>query len=101
MKLQLICAGSIALTALASSPAYAGGPPQCQGLTGQARTSCLNADIERGKRELGAIERANGRLDKAKTAVCVVTRSSAPGAIGGAIGDAALRQKKPCTKRAY
>lgn len=72
----------------------------CVGLTGNARTACLQAELERGRRETARIEQQNRNLDRAKTVICVVTRSSSAGAVGGAVGDAALRQNRPCTPRA-
>jgi len=92
----LAVTGAIALPALA----HAQNVPACAGLTGERRTQCLRAEVERGRQETARIERNNARVDRAKKVVCVATRSSAAGAIGGAIGDAALRQDRPCTPRA-
>ena len=91
------------LVAAVGLPTSAGAQSQsslCRGLKAEDRTACLKAEYERGQRELAEIEKRNRRLDAAKKAVCTVTRSSLAGAVGGAIGDAALRQKHTCTKRA-
>ena len=72
----------------------------CPGLTGAARTNCLNATLARQQQETARIERNNRNLDRTKAVVCAVTRSSAAGAVGGALGDAALGQNRPCTARA-
>lgn len=90
---------SCALMAIAqSTPAQAS--DLCPGLRGQARTDCLVAERDRGRRETARIEQRNRNLDTARDVVCVGTRSSIPGKIGGAIGDRLLRQDRPCTPRA-
>jgi hypothetical protein len=83
-----------------SAPALASGSSVCGGLKGAERRACLDGELERGQRELARIERNNRLLDYGKKAVCTVTRSSVAGAAGGALGDAALRQDRPCTPRA-
>lgn len=99
--MKIIFSGAIiAIATTIAAPALSGAQSSvCRGLSGSHRTACLNAEVERGRRELARIEQRNRNLDRAKTVVCVGTRSSAPGAIGGAIGDRALRQDRPCTRR--
>lgn len=100
MKLTLvIVAGAGALTLFPTS-SVAQGSGLCPGLRGQARTDCLVAERDRGRRETARIERRNRDLDTARDVVCVGTRSSIPGKVGGAIGDRVLRQDRPCTPRA-
>ena len=87
-------------TLLPSHIAFAQGSGVCLGLTGAARTACLRAEVERGKKETADIDRRNRDLDRAKTVICAVTRSTAAGAVGGMAGDKALGQNRPCTPRA-
>ena len=72
----------------------------CPGLTGAARTNCLNAELARQQQENTRNARKNQNIDRTIAVVCAVTRSSAAGAVGGAIGDKALGQNRPCTPRA-
>lgn len=93
---------TLPLLVVVGSPCLADrqGSGVCLGLSGAQRTSCLEAEVRRAKQETERINRYNRNLDRAKTATCVLTRSSTAGAAGGAVGDAALRQDRPCTPRA-
>ena len=93
---------AVAASAAIIYPSYglAQGSGLCPGLRGQARTDCLVAERDRGRRETQRIERNNGRLDTTRDAVCIGTRSSIPGKVGGAIGDRIMGLDRPCTKRA-
>ncbi len=101
----------------------------CAGLSGRARTDCLEAEKARGKQELERIERNNRRLDRAHDVACVArdfgghvagsaagvaggVAGGAPGTVGGYVGgkavysgaagasDRVLGNSHPCTKRA-
>lgn len=102
MRVSLLILPALAgfLTLIPSHVGFAQGSGVCVGLTGAARTACLKAEVERGRRETADIDRRNRDLDRAKTVVCTVTRSSAAGAVGGMVGDKALGQNRACTPRA-
>lgn len=59
--MKIAFAGTILLSAVAlATPAYSGSQSSvCRGVTGAQRTACLNAEVERGRRELADIERRN------------------------------------------
>lgn len=46
----------------------------CAGLSGKARTDCLNAEVRRRKEELAEIERKNRNLDRALKAGCTADK---------------------------
>ncbi len=48
----------------------------CPGLTGQARTDCLNAEVAKGKRESDAANRKLDRLNKAMKVACFVDEAA-------------------------
>lgn len=80
----------------------------CRGLTGAQRTACLNAEVERGRRELAKIEARNRGLDRDIILVCIArhgTRIPA-GFVGSAalsgvtiVGDRMLNNSHPCLKQ--
>ena len=79
----------------------------CPGLTGKARTDCLQAEVARGRRESDAGNKKVQRLDKAIKVACGADKVApvAAGAVakggslaykaGRAVGDKATGQK-PC-----
>lgn len=90
-------------------------PPQarsrssvCGNYSGSQRTSCLNAEVERGRRELAEIERRNRNLDRDIALVCIArhgTRIPA-GFVGSAaltgvtiVGDRMLNNSHPCLRQ--
>lgn len=95
--------------------------PPCSGLTGEARKQCLNAEIERGNKELEKINKRNKRLDTAIKVACGTDKvigavASGAGHVAGgtagslaakgtyagarAAGNVATGGKSSCTKKA-
>jgi hypothetical protein len=106
MKLLTLALGVVVLSAFTGlSVAYS--QPLCPGLSGEARTNCLHAEVERGKRESEAANRKAARLDKAMKVACgadkagpVAAGTAAQGGglaykAGRAVGDKVTGQK-PC-----
>ena len=75
--MKVILCAFLAGTVAFNSAASAG--KLCDDKSGSARTRCLEAERERGQRELDEINRKNKNLDRAIQATCVGR------AVGGAV----------------
>lgn len=121
--MKILIAAAAAAGALATIPvsSVAQGSGLCPGLRGQARTDCLVAERDRGRRATERVERRNRNLDTARDTTCVVrdfgrhlatgagyAKGGAAGAAGGNAAyragtgavDRALNNPHPCTPRA-
>ena len=91
------------------APSVSRSGPPCSGLSGTQRTRCLNAEVERGRRELAEIERRNRSLDNAIILACVARHGARipAGLVGSAVltgvtvvGDRMLNNSHPCLRAA-